>query len=512
MKNFKYVLNLNELGEKMKGNILFGGKAGQGPNFLSQVLGKALVKQGYYVFYSRDYQSLIRGGHNFNVLTFSDEPVYSNEKKLDILVALDENTEKIHKENLKPEGILLDGVHSNTYFLGLLFKILNFDFSLLEVELKEIGQKFEENLAEAKKGYNAAAISIQIPRVKSQKFRFLNGNQGISEGAIKSGLDVYYAYPMTPATTILSELAQKQEKNSFLTLELENEIAVINAGIGSAMTGAKSMVGTSGGGFDLMSESLSLIGIAEIPMVIALIQRTGPGTGVATYNTQGDLDIARHGGHGEFNRLVFAPGDPKEAEELTSQAFYFSQKYKVPVIILGDKHVGESFYTILGESEITSSKKSTELIRYNSYEKDEEGSATENPKRVIENINKRSEKMRDIEKEASGFKQYKIYGKSNSKNIVLSWGSTKGAIIDAIQGLDCRFMQIVYMEPFSKEIKKLLENKNIILIENNSTAQMGKLLAEKTGIIIDDENKVLRYDARPFLCDELKEEIKRRLK
>ncbi|MEN7981940.1 MAG: 2-oxoacid:acceptor oxidoreductase family protein [Nanoarchaeota archaeon] len=495
----------------MKGNILFGGKAGQGPNFLTHLLGEALTKQGYYVFYSRDYESLIRGGHNFNVLTFSDEPVYSNEKKIDILVALDENTEKIHRDNLKSDGILLDGNHSNVYFAGMLFKILNLEFELLENELKT-KDKFEENISEAKKGYNNATITIQIPKTNTKKFNFINGNQGIAFGAIKSGLDVYYAYPMTPATTILAELAQKQEEKLFLTLELENEIAVINAAIGSAMTGAKSMVGTSGGGFDLMSEALSLTGIAEVPVVIALIQRPGPGTGVATYTGQGDLHLARHAGHGEFNRIVVAPGDPKEAEELTSQAFYFSQKFKIPSIILGDKHIGESFYTIAGEPEITSSKKSTKLKRYNSYETDDNGSATENAKLIIENINERQSKAKDIEKEASNFEQYKVYGNQNSENVILSWGSTKGVIIDATKDLNCKFIQILYIEPFPEDLKKHLENKNIILIENNVTAPMADLIAEKTGIFIEDKNKILRYDGRPFLCDELKKEIAERLK
>lgn len=495
----------------MKGNILFGGAAGQGPNFLTHILGEALTKQGYYVFYSRDYESLIRGGHNFNVLTFSDEPVYSNEKRIDILVALDDNTEKRHRDDLKSDGILLEGNHSNVYFAGMLFKILNLEFKTLEDELKS-KDRFQENLEEAKKGYESATITIQIPKTNPKKLNFINGNQGIAEGAIKSGLDVYYAYPMTPATTILAELAQKQEENLFLTLELENETAVMNAAIGSAMTGAKSMVGTSGGGFDLMSEALSLTGIAEVPVVVALIQRPGPGTGVATYTGQSDLHLARHAGHGEFNRIVVAPGDPKESEELTSQAFYFSQEFKIPVIILGDKHLGESFYTIAGEPEITFSKKSVKLKRFNSYEVDENGSATEDAKLIIENINERQSRAQDIEREVTRFDQYKTFGKSDSENVILSWGSPKGAILDAMQDLDCKFIQVLYIEPFPKELSRHLENKNIILVENNATAPLADVVAEKIGIFIEDKNKILRYDGRPFLSDELKKEIEGRLK
>ena len=496
----------------MKLNILFGGEAGQGPNILTHLLGETLLNQGYYVFYSRDYQSLIRGGHNFNVLCFSDKPVNSTDSKYDVIVCLDKNTEKIHKKNLKKNGILLNGKDQNMYFAGKLFKILGLDFKLLENKLKNLNKKFKENIKNAKQGYGEAKTNIKLKKVKkNKKFSFLNGNQGISQGAIKSGLDIYYAYPMTPATSVLVNLAQQQIKNNFLVLELENEIAVINAAIGSAITGAKSMIGTSGGGFDLMTEALSLTGIAEIPLVIFLSQRPGPGTGVATYTGQGDLDIARHSGHGEFNRIVLAPGNPKEAAELTSQAFYFSQKFKIPSIIISDKHLGESFYTLNEKIKITNSKKSTNFGRYNSYEKDKEGSATEDAEIIKKNIKKRLEIGKNIEKESRKFKKYKIYGNKNSKNIIISWGSTKGAILDAIKELDICFIQILYIEPFP-EIEKLLGEKNIILIENNSTGLLGNLIREKTGIKIKDKNKILRYDGRPFLCDELKKEIFRRMK
>jgi 2-oxoglutarate ferredoxin oxidoreductase subunit alpha len=398
------------------------------------------------------------------------------------------------------------------YYAGKLFKILGLDFKILEKELKELGKRFDENIKEANQGYSDAKKSVELAKVSSQKTYFMNGNQGISQGAIKSGLDIYYAYPMTPATPVLEELAQKQIENNLLVLELENEIAVINAAIGSAITGAKAMVGTSGGGFDLMTEALSLTGMAEVGLVIYLAQRPGPSTGVATYTGQGDLNIARHSGHGEFPRLVLAPGNPKESQELTSQAFYFSQKFKIPSIIISDKHLGESFYTLSQKPVITSSKKLISLIRYNSYEKDENGSATEDSEIIKKNVERRLKKTKEIEKEAEKFKQYKIYRNKKSKNVVISWGSPSGAILDSIADLDCEFLQILYIEPFASEIKKELFNKNIILVENNSTGQLGNLISEKTGIFIQDKNKILRFDGRPFLADELKKEIKRRLR
>jgi 2-oxoglutarate ferredoxin oxidoreductase subunit alpha len=497
----------------MRMNILFGGKAGQGANILSNLLGQALTKKGYYVFISRDYQSLIRGGHNFNVLTFSDEPLESNDSFVDIIVALDENTINLHKKELKKDGNIISGEgRGNMYFAGRLFRILCIELKVLEEQLKELEKNFEENIKEAKEGYEEEKrVACRVVFNKRDLY-FINGNQGISEGAIKSRLDAYYAYPMTPATNVLSELAEKQINNNFIVLELESEISVINAAIGSSITGAKAMIGTSGGGFDLMTESLSLAGIAEVPLVIYLASRPGPSTGVATYTGQGDLSMALNAGHGEFPRLVLAPGDPKEAWELTSQAFYFSQKFGIPVIVLSDKHLAESLYTLDEKPITTLSKKLTSLKRYNSYEKDDTGSSTEDPERIKKNVEDRLKKQRDIEKEAEKFEQYLVYGKEDSRNVIVSFGSTRGAILDAIKELDCSFVQILYLDPFQKEIKKCLQNKNVILVENNATGQLGKLIAEKTGIFILDSNKILRYDGRPFLSDELKREIKGRLK
>lgn len=456
----------------MRYNVLIGGQAGQGPNYLTKQLADALIKKGYFVFFSRDYQSLIRGGHNFNVLTFSDEIVYSNDSEIDVIVALDDNTEKIHKKELKKEG-----------------KIIKTDS-----DDKQIGKKI-----------------IDIFKLKDRKngFSLMNGSQGIAEGAVKSGLDIYYAYPMTPATPVLFELAQRQEKDNFLVFQLENEISVAMTGVGSALTGAKVMVGTSGGGFDLMTETLSMTGMAEVPLVFYLSQRPGPGTGIPTYTGQSDLMMALHSGHGEFSRLVIAPGDPIESQELTSQCFYFSQKFRMPCIILNDKHLAEATYPILNTEKpvITKIGKINFLRKYSSYEH-RDGIATDDPEITKKNFESRLKKAEDIKKEAGKFSMFKIFGNKNSKNVIVSWGSTKGAILDAIKDLDVKFIQVLYLDPFPVQIEKELQGKNIILVENSATGMLADLIREKTGIKISENNKVLRYDGRPFLCDELKEEIK----
>ncbi|HKL23564.1 MAG TPA: 2-oxoacid:acceptor oxidoreductase family protein [Candidatus Nanoarchaeia archaeon] len=409
----------------MKYTILFGGKAGQGANILTHILAESLAEEGYYVFYYRDYQSLIRGGHSFNVLTFSDKPVHSHESKYDVIVALDKTTIEKHKKNLKKGGVIIEGKGENMYFAGKMYKALGLDFKLLDKRLKKL-KRYESNLIVAKKGYSEAENNFKIPKVKKVKRSFSSGSIAVSEGSIKSGIDCYFAYPMTPATAVLGELAQRQKKHGHLVLELENEVAVGNAGAGCAITGAKTMVGTSGGGFCLMTEALSMCGMARIPLVFYLAQRAGPASGVATYNLQGDLHLARHSGHGEFSRLVLAPGDPIEAEEITSQIFYLTQKFGVPGILISDKHLAESYYTNERKPKITKVEHLTKFGRYNSYEQNPvTGSGTEEAEIVKGNVEARKKKGEMLQKECEKFEGYKVYGKKNSKNCIVFWDPQK---------------------------------------------------------------------------------------
>lgn len=497
----------------MKYNILFGGKAGQGTNILTHILAESLAEEGYYVFYYRDYKSLIRGGHGFNVLTFSDKPVHSHESKYDLIVALDKETIDIHKKNLKKGKTIIEGEGQNMFFAGRMYKALGLSFKLLDKRLKKL-KRYEENLKQAKSGFEFQEKGFDIIKPEKKKRTFSSGSVALAQGAVKSGIDRYYAYPMTPATAVLGELAQRQKKYGHLVLELENEIAVANCGCGSACTGAKTMVGTSGGGFCLMTEALSMCGIAKIPLVFYLAQRAGPASGVATYNAQGDLHMARHSAHGEFPRIVLAPGDPVETQELTSQSFYLAQKFGCPAILISDKHLAESFYTTETNPEIIKSKNKTKFGRYNSYEQDPKtGSATEDAQIIKANVEERKNRWNELKKECEKFEGYKIYGKKNSKNAIVFWGSPKGAVLDAIENLDVCAIQILYIEPFPRKVQKILESKKkIIAVENNATGQLCDVVREHTGILIPEKNKILRYDARPFLSDELKKEIEKKIK
>ncbi len=503
----------------MRLNILIGGEAGQGINKVSEIVSKVLTDQGYYVFNYRDYPSLIRGGHNFNILSISDKEIQSSESKLDGIVSMDKLTIIKHKKILKKGGFVIApdkfsdlGLNLNVALAGALIKILGIEKNFL---IKEVKEQLDnpKSLDAAEKGFASQGKKYSLKKLKS-KLTLMNGSQGIAKGFIDSKADLYLAYPMTPATSVLHILATNQEKNKLLVFQPENELAVANAALGASFSGARVMVGTSGGGYDLMTEALSMQGMAELPLVVYLASRPGPGTGIPTYTTQADLDVALRGGHGEFPRIVVAPGTPEQAQQKTNEAFYLSQKFNALAIVLSDKHLAESEFSFKEDKtkplKVTVKRKlpGEAIVKANSYEHDIFGNTTADPKIANDNVEKRILKYQAIKKEVKKFEMLKIHGKRDSNNLIIGWGSTTGAIVDAIKDLDAKFLQVLYMKPISDNIRKeMVKAKKVILIENNVTGQLGRLIREKTGLKI--EKRILKYDGRPFKSDELKKEIKK---
>jgi len=504
----------------MRLNILIGGKAGQGINKVSEIVSNVLASYGYFSFNYRDYPSLIRGGHNFNTLSISDEPIESQESKIDILIALDEKTLDIHKKALKKQAITISGEefkdlgrNLNIALAGAIIKILGIPLEELNKELKSQFKESTEAIVAAKKGFDSQNTTSELKKLNN-KISILSGSQAVAKGAIAAGIDLYIAYPMTPATNAMHELASEQIENKLMVFQAENEIAAANMAIGSSFAGAKTMVGTSGGGFDLMGEALSLQGMSEIPLTVYLASRPGPGTGVPTYTAQPDLDIALRAGHGEFPRFVIAPGNPTETIEKTSEALFLAEKFNSLSILLGDKHLAESEFSSTEKIPKTQKVKITRplpgdtLVKNSSYECDKHGNTTESYIITEENANKREAKYREAKKFIEkNFEMIKIHGNKNSKNLIIGWGSTSGAIKDAIKDLDAKFLQVLYCKQLSSQIKKEMQKaSNIILVECNQTGQLGRLIREKTGIKI--ENRLLKYNGRPFHSDELNKLLK----
>ena len=503
----------------MRLNILIGGKAGHGINKVSGIVSKTLITHGYFTFNYRDYPSIIRGGHNFNVLSVSDKPISSHESEVDIIIAIDELTKQLHEIQLKKDGLIIDykpflKFHRdlNIALSGALTKVLGIPEEVLIEQVKKgLKGNNKSSIEAAKAGYKSQSNKFHLKKLNN-KLTIMSGSQAVAIGAINSKIDLYIAYPMTPATGVLHELAAKQVQNKMMTFQPEGEIAAVNMALGASFSGARVMTGTSGGGFDLMAEGLSLQGISEIPLTVYLASRVGPGTGLPTYNMQGDLDIALRSGHGEFPRIVASPGDPIESIEITNQLMYLAEKYRALSIILTDKHVAESEFSSSKKPnkplkiELTRSLPHQAIVKSSSYDQDDYGLTTEDAMFATINAEGRLAKYEEIKKATKKFAMTKLHGKENSKNLVIGWGSTKGAILDAIDGEDFKFLQVLYLKPLSNKIKQEMKKaKNIILVESNLTGQLGRLIREKTGISI--KKRILKYDGRPFMSDELKREL-----
>ncbi|MGC8576640.1 MAG: 2-oxoacid:acceptor oxidoreductase subunit alpha [Thermoproteota archaeon] len=426
----------------------------------------------------------------------------------------------------------------NTIAIGALASILGIDFSIVkDVIQSTISKNIEENIEVAEEGYNLAKgykSDIKVVPSKNQPHYLLTGNEALALGAIKAGLEMYVAYSMTPSSSILHYLAANEDKLNISVIHPENEIAVIGMAEGAAYAGVRAMVGTSGGGFSLMVEHLSLSGQAEIPIVIVLSQRPGPATGVPTYSAQGELFFAIFAGHGEFPRIVVAPGDANEAFYLSAEALNLAWKFQIPVILLSDKNLSESTYAVdIDENKVEIEKEKdwnkngeykryllTEdgvsplafpgtkdaIIKVNSYEHDEYGITTEEPELITRGHEKRLRKMKAIENELKSRSTVKTYGNIKSDTVLVTWGATKGAVVEISEKYDLFAVQPLYLYPLPVwELNKYLkQDKNIVDIELNSKAQLSTWL-KYNGFKVDAN--ILKYDGRPFSVNELEKRI-----
>ena len=533
-------------------SILMGGKAGHGIRVATTLIARLLSRYGYRAFVYDDYPSLIRGGHNFSIVRAAEKKVLANTKNVDVIIAFDKQTVEKHAERLKDEGILLhessidaEGIAvpfkeivkemkgipimRNSAAIGSLAKILGMEWNVVEeIFSKFIPRKTELNLQIARKCYDIVEKRFEMEKLDQEMLPVISGNEAIALGALEAGLDAYYAYPMTPSTSILHFLAANSREFDILVVHPENEIAVMLMALGSAYAGGKTMVASSGGGFALMVEGLSLAAQSEIPITIVVSQRAGPSTGVPTYTMQSDLHFILNAGHGEFIRFVVAPGDAEEAYYYTALAMNIAWKFQIPSFVLADKHLSESNYSFdyslyevkeeepllwdgrgnylrYGDTESGVSPlafPSDAVVKVNSYAHDEYGITTEEAEKIAKMQEKRLRKKQALVKYLSSFQQFKEYGK-NSDTVVLTWGSTKGAVVEAAEILGLKVVQPIVMEPFP-DLSEIRE-KRVITVEVNATAQLARLLS-CNGIEVDDRS-VLKYDGRPFFVDELVERL-----
>ncbi|HLC98425.1 MAG TPA: 2-oxoacid:acceptor oxidoreductase subunit alpha [Candidatus Nanoarchaeia archaeon] len=449
-----------------------------------------------------------------------------------------------------------DKVMMNTVSLGATIALADYDLNILNSVIKDTfsdkGKEIvESNIKAAKAGYDHIKSNYKdafkcrlerISSISSEKRMLLTGNEAIALGAIRAGCKFYAAYPMTPSTPILHYMASHAMAKDIVVKQTEDEIAAIHAAIGASFAGVRAMTATSGGGFCLMTEGLGLAAITETPLVVVMGQRGGPSTGMATRTEQGDLRFVLHASQGEFPRIVMAPGDVDECFHAAAQAFNLADKYQVQVLILTDKHLAESHKTAsrfdtdykiergllsdeqlerindfkrfemteTGVSPRTIPGQKKGIFRVPSYEHDEHGWNSENPGNRTRMMDKR---MRKIDHIIKDIHDPKIYGEKDADITIVSWGSTKGAVLDAMRflkndGINANFLHLSYINPFKADfVKRFLGSaKRTIIVEQNSTMQLKGLIREKTGIEI--QHTYSKYSGRQMYPHEVYDRVK----
>ncbi|MHA1373656.1 MAG: 2-oxoacid:acceptor oxidoreductase subunit alpha [Promethearchaeota archaeon] len=542
--------------------FLVGGKAGEGVKKAGSVVAHIFSSMGQHVFQMDDYMSLIRGGHNFSVVSTSSRRITSQYMKANLVVNFDKRSCDTHINDIANGGIVIfnSDEQENADGVGIPLsseaekypmKKLMYGVGAVAILASAIGFKKEQMNQSIMNQYprgiedNIKFANTIYDMVKSEcqgKFLLSNGekerpiitgNEAISLGAIAGGLDTYFGYPMTPASSILHFLAKQAENFGLAVVHAESELAVINMAIGSAFTGARSMVGTSGGGFALMTEGISLAGITETPILCVLSMRPGPATGVPTYTEQADLNFALSAGHGDFLRIVASPGTIEEAYYLTAEMLDLVWKFQTPGILLTEKHLSESVMTIdleVGKAKWAEPKMhqggdykryidnddgispmlfppSKEIIKWNSYEHDELGITTENAGMIAKMHEKRNKKVKTLVNYLKNRESVNIIRGEHPTNI-FAYGSTYMSVLEAIKygNLNPTIIQPIFLSPLPTwELEEFKDQDNIV-VEQSISGQFTALLAEKAGIKV--RTTIKRYDGRPFNPIELSKKIK----
>ncbi len=403
-------------------NFMVGGEAGQGVQTIGFILAKTLARAGLEVFADQDYESRVRGGHNFFRVRASDVELLALSESVDVLVAIDQNTIDKHHHEVKSNGVVIfdpdkvriedkklkalgvpleklaqetasNRLMANSVAIGAAVAVGGYKFEFLGQVLQEQFAHLGNNVADsnvkaARAGYGFAGdkkpelIRKPIQPVTSNRKMLLNGNEAIALGAMAAGCKFMAAYPMTPTTSILEFIAQRAEKYNIVAIQPEDEIAAINMAVGAGFAGVRAMTATSGDGFALMTEGFGLAGCTETPVVIVLGQRPGPAVGLPTRTEQGELNFAVYGGSGDFPRAVLAPRSVEDAFYITVKAFNLAEIYQIPVVILTDHHLATAYQTVnkfdlqkvkIDRGELITGNKAKNVIDYKRHKFTESG-------------------------------------------------------------------------------------------------------------------------------------------
>lgn len=575
---------------------MIGGRAGDGSLVTGEILAKVFMSMGLDVFTIRDFPSNIRGLPTNYTIRAKDRPIMARKDAVDVLLALDDEAVRLHQDELAEDGVLVydnsdgegpaDFRREDVHLYQVPLKRLAVDnlgggkaeifknvvsmgvlASLLSVEEDRVREAIENEFARkgeeiVEKNFQALALGMEYaedsleksdpyvlePTEKGDKLLVL-GDYAIGYGALVAGCRFYAGYPITPATEIMEWLSGHLPEHDGVVVQAEDEIAAITMVLGASYAGARAMTGTSGPGADLMTEALSMSGMTEIPMVLVHGQRAGPGTGLPTKTEQGDLKHVLFAAHGDFPRIVIAPGTVEEAFYLTVDAFNLAERFQLPVILLTEQALCQNKQTIppfdLSRVEVDRGKLITEpteamvaanggvFHRYdltedgisprpvpsveggvyeaNSNEHDEMGYTTEDPELRMAMVEKR---MRKLETARPHLPETVVHGDPDASLAILSFGYPTGAILEAMErleadGVGVKYVQLRTLWPFpAEEVNELLEGaETVFVVEHNQMGQLAYLLPSLTGRIHPVE-RIRRYDGLLMTPGEIESKIR----
>ena len=548
--------------------IVLGGAAGQGIQTTESILSQIFQLEGYHVFAGKEYMSRVRGGSNSTLIRVGTQRVRAWTDRIDLFFPLDADALLHVQKRVRPETLIIGDrttlktespmvdvpiakmasdiggpIFSNTIAAGILAGIFEVSRENLEKYIRKYfsgkaPDLIEKNLIAVKSGHEAGVelrktkkIPISLKKPVSPGTRpLITGADAVGLGAIAGGCNFVSSYPMSPGTGVFTFLAQHCREFGIAVEQAEDEICAANMILGAWYAGARGLASTSGGGFALMTEAMSLAGMIESPMVIHLGQRPGPATGLPTRTEQGDLNLVIYAGHGEFSRIILAPGNLEQAFYLTKRAFQQADQYQTPVVILTDQYLMDCCSDIdeLDFSDVPSKPALVEtkpdyqryamtetgisprgipgwgkgLVGVDSDEHDQEAHITEDLVLRVQMVEKRLRKMDFVKKNAP---LPDWYGPENSSNLIICWGSTLEMAREAVSSFNLQDFAILHFTqvfPLPDEAKILLKKvKNRILIEGNPTGQFGRLLKQEFGI--ECEHKIFKFNGLPFSVEEL---------
>ncbi len=560
-------------------NILITGYGGQGLRTFTSLLSKILLKSGFHVHSFFDFTSKMRGGKNRAIISFSDEEVHLLEEKVDILAVLSDEEDTEDEKLLKENGIVIkdgeknfDGkilslpllkfakgagnrIYQNTVLLGAILGIFGIEVvSVNETFLKQFARKgievYDENLKAAVMGFKQTFGENYIKPIPATALKdriLVTGMESIIFGAIGAGCQTLYTNPVPATRKALDLMSDFSREFPIITDGTEDDSSAIFKALGSSYTGVKSLVLSTSSSFQNLNDGISFSGMAEIPIVIAVVQTPGPSVGMPTKTEQSNLLYSICTGNMEIPKVIFAPGTQEECYSITHKAFEISSNYNIPVIILLDHYLSESINDIqlINLDEVRrprdhfTRKELEEIKEYKTYsmtetgisprlypgqtnlpvivttfEHDEMGKISDSLKNRENMVNKRLRKARSVLDE---FTPPEFYGDDKFDILITGWGSTIPTIkvvVDVLRKEKVRVGALLFTQVYpinEKKIKKYFrKNRFFINIESNSTGQMGIVLRSNLGFEFNQE--ILRYDGFPitfeFIMDRINTEYK----